>query len=509
MKLWPFSKRRKSAEIPVDTAEASMRSFAAAQVSRLIGNWTWDPGFSNTDICHSLAVIRARARDMAKNSEYFARWLQLFRTNVVGADGFAFKSFAQVSETDPKTDADAAYFVETHFARWAKSPEWCDVSGRNSLSSALRLAADNWARDGEAFFIIDRYAQNPYGVSLRAIRPDCCDELLNTGAMNGVAIVNGVEVDVRTWRRRAYYFDLARSDPAVGAYMVKGRPRIRVPAEDVIHVYTAHDAQQLRGVSLSHAFLRKLKMLDEYNEAELVAAKDQACSLGYFHAPAGRETEIKDLGKSESRNRLEMTKEPGSRIVLPQGWEYKTETPSHPNAMQHAFKSSMLRDIASGGGVEYANFANDWSGVTYSSVRAGTIAERDYWRTCQNELAEKFLDRIFDAWLRSFLKLAASGAYTMEDYGRLVHHSFRGRRWQWVDPMKDVNAAALAVKNGFQTAANVAADYGTDIDENIEEAARLNAECERLGVTLGDAPDQQPGGDAKKEAMQDEETAEE
>jgi len=226
--------------------------------------------------------------------------------------------------------------------------------------------------------------------------------------------------------------------------------------------------------------------IDDYNEAELVAAKDQACSLGYFHAPAGRESEITNLAESKNRNRLEQKKEPGSRIVLPPGWDYNTETPSHPNAMQPSFKASMLRDIASGAGLEYANFANDWGGVTFSSVRAGTISERDCWQMLQNEMREKVLDRVFKAWLGSFLSLAVSGNYSPADYARLTPHEFRGRRWAWVDPMKDVTASVLAVKNGFQTAANIAADYGTDIDDNVAEAARLQAACEKLGVTLGE-----------------------
>ena len=152
----------------------------------------------------------------------------------------------------------------------------------------------------------------------------------------------------------------------------------------------------------------------------------------------------------------------------------------------------MLRDIASGGGVEYANFANDWNAVSYSSVRAGTISERDCWQALQNELREKVLDRVFKIWLSSFLKLAASGEYGEADYVRLLPHTFRGRRWAWVDPMKDVTASVLAVKNGFQTAANVAADYGTDIDDNVVEAARLQSECDKLGVTLGEEGERLP-----------------
>ena len=42
-----------------------------------------------------------------------------------------------------------------------------------------------------------------------------------------------------------------------------------------------------------------------------------------------------------------------------------------------------------------------------------------------------------------------------------------------VTPLKDVNAAAVAVAHGWKTDAQVAADYGCDIDDNLEEAARV------------------------------------
>jgi capsid protein len=142
----------------------------------------------------------------------------------------------------------------------------------------------------------------------------------------------------------------------------------------------------------------------------------------------------------------------------------------------------MLREIASGLGLEYACFANDWAGVSFSSVRAGIIAERDHWRILQSQFIEQVASPVFRAWLASFLKYRASSPYIVEDYERLAEHEFRGRTWEWVDPMKDVNAAALAVAHGWKTDAQIAADYGTDIDENIAEAARIKPLKEAAGL---------------------------
>lgn len=469
-----------------------VRAFAAAECSRLLRPWTWDGGFSNADVAAGLAVIRARSRDMAKNSEHYLRWLDLFVANVVG-DGVRFKSTPSPDGGDPSaTDAAAARFIQYHWWKWTTDPHMADVTGRKTFNAICRLAAENWARDGEALIVIDRNAPNPYGISLRVVRPDALDETANgSGTSPQTVLRNGVEVDRATLRPVAYHFRTDREDPA--ASRNRAAAAVRIPAADVLHLFTQRDECQTRGIPLGHAVLKKLKMLDEYNFSELVAARDEANTTGVFTAPVGRDGEVFEYDDDQSAA-LTMPSEPGTKIKLEQGWDYKTVTPQHPNRELTNFKNSMLRDVASGLGLEYACFANDWGGVSYSSVRAGTIAERDHWRILQAQFIEQVASPAFRAWLASFLRLAASTPYIPEDYGRLSEHEFRGRTWDWVDPMKDVNAAAVAVAHGWKTDAQIAADYGTDIDENIAEAARLRPSKESAGLLT--AAQKAEGGDS-------------
>ncbi len=452
------------------------RAFNAAEVSRILAPWKWDGGFSNQEVGAALSAIRARSRDMQKNSEHYARWLDLFVANVVGDSGFTLIPKPAPAVGDPSAvDAAAAKFLKYHFWKWATNPTWADSTGRKTFAAICRLAAENWARDGEAIVVIDRNAQNPYGISLRLIRPDALVETLNRSGARPIR--NGVEIDPATLRPIAYHFRAAEEDTT--AQTINGYRVQRIPAADVFHIFTQHDECQTRGVPLGHSVLKKLKMLDEYNVAELVAARDESNTTGIFYAPAGRDGEIGEYTEEQDAA-LTMASEPGTRIKLEQGWDYKTVTPTHPNRELTNFKNSMLRDVASGLCVEYANFANDWAGVSYSSVRVGTLAERDHWRILQAQMIEQFASPVFTAWLASFLKLEASGAYSAADYARLSEHEFRGRRWDWVDPMKDINAAILAVAHNWKTDEQIAADYGGDIDDNIEANARLKAKAARL-----------------------------
>lgn len=481
--MFNFFKRKKT--FSPAAPQFSRRSFAACEVSETLGPWHWDGGFSNQEISMALASMRSHSRDMHKNNGDFKRFITLFTTNVIGHNGFYFKSEAIKGDNDLALDADAAFRLEYHFNRWAKNRKWADVTGVKTFPAICRLAAIHWARDGEAFIFIDRAAQNPYGVSLRIIRPDACPEWLNRQTNDGNVIRNGVEVNPDTFRPVAYWFDARQEDNSV-PILWNGRNYNlkRIPARDILHIFTQYDECQTRGVPLSHAALKTGKMLEEFNEAELVAARDEANWLGVFHAPLGREDEIKQLDEDAGeQGNLRRHSRKGHDVVLPQGWNYEAKVPQHPNREVTAFKATMKRDLANAFDVEYANFANDWSGVSYSSVRAGTISERDHWLTLQSDFIDQCCTPFFRVWLESFLSLQASGNFRMSDYNRLSEHTFRGRRWQWVDPMRDVNAAVVAVQNGWKTDAQIAAEYGGDIDDNLEEVARLNNLKKKLGIS--------------------------
>ena len=70
-----------------------------------------------------------------------------------------------------------------------------------------------------------------------------------------------------------------------------------------------------------------------------------------------------------------------------------------------------------------------------------------------------------------------------------------------------MNAAVTAVAHGWRTDAEVAADYGGDIDDNIAEAARIkDAKAEAGLVTVGNGLNaaQPSAADGEKEVIKNE-----
>ena len=64
------------------------RNYAAAAKGRLFGDFTGSNRSADSEIRWALRDIRNRSRDLERNNEYFRRYLQLLRVNVVGENGF-------------------------------------------------------------------------------------------------------------------------------------------------------------------------------------------------------------------------------------------------------------------------------------------------------------------------------------------------------------------------------------------------------------------------------------
>lgn len=452
---------------------------------------------------------------MAKDAPHFKRWLELSAINIVG-EGFSLKSTPHDGfPGSPKyrLDEAAARFIEWHWWRFCNHRDpstgltWCDAGGRKTDAELDRLNVKTWRRDGEYFIHIIRTADNPYGIAWRVIRPDRCDHTYNSDKLPSGNIVHcGIEMNADTRRPVAYYFHtIPRSAYVWSAY---GSPLLRIPASEIIHGYTQEDEDQPRGIPCSHAGLVKLKMVEELDRAELTAAREDACVTRSYEADKDANIDgFKDLTldeNSEAAQALIMEKEPGQQIILPIGYREKINAPEHPNGNHGVFKSGIIKDVASAFGVEYSNFANDWAGVSFSSVRVGTISERDSWIVAQNDMISQCKTPQFVAWLRSFLSLSVSGGLPLEKFDKFSEHGFRGRRWMWVDPMKDMNAAKMARDHGWRTDTQIAEDLGGDLEENFEQIKQEKQSRLKNGVEAPLLNGQQGPATPEKKGTDDE-----
>ena len=120
------------------------------------------------------------------------------------------------------------------------------------------------------------------GLQLQVLEPEHLPVTLNTLAESGNVIRAGIEFD-RLGRRVAYH--LYRSHPEDGLLApmsgTGGMETVRVPADEIVHLFRPLRPGQIRGEPWLARALVKLNELDQYDDAELVRKKTAAMFAGF------------------------------------------------------------------------------------------------------------------------------------------------------------------------------------------------------------------------------------
>lgn len=467
---------------------AAARSFAGGEANRLLADWATDGRTLDAYLKIQLRALRARSRTLARNNDYMRRFLRLCKTNIVGPTGFSFVNEAKTQSGAP--DAGANTIIGDAWREFSKRGN-VSICGRWTMRDLLNIAAVTLPRDGEVIVRIHRGAANDFKFALELLAPDLLDHTYNRDDLgNGRRIHMGIEREVATRKAIAYHFLTVH--PGDDTYGYHGQNYVRVPASEIIHVFVPEDIEQSRGFPWAVSSMVRLHMLGGYEEAELVGARTGASKMG-FYKQSGDAADPPADGSSDSANEgADLIDEvsPGQIGRLPAGWEFEAFDPQHPTTAFGDFVKSMLRGASSGLGVMYNTFAGDLEGVSYSSIRAGTIDERDGWTELQAFIVEHMLEPVFSEWLAWGLATRVS-AFGNLPFLKLKYFNaprFQGRRWQWVDPNNDAQATEKALELGLTTRTREAQKLGLDFGAMLKERAEEEAAAKAAGIVLGKPP---------------------
>jgi len=382
-----------------------IKTYAGAQSGRLFGDWLADNLSANEEIHTSLKKVRERARQQERDNSYIKKFLELEETNIIGDSGIRLNM--QVKNDQGKPEGELNTRIENEWKLWGMKGS-CEVSGALSWVDVQNLAVRNWKRDGETLVRLIPGFNNDYSFAVQIIEADLLDEELNINPTSaGTKIRMGIELDV--WNRPINYWML--TDHPGGRQIVAGRKHNVIPANQIIHIYKTTRAGMVRGISQVHASMASTHMLDQFEEAELVSARIQACvTIGLVRSTQdfqGDATEFADGAQN-----FEMA--PGRVWDLPEGSKLEMFDPNHPNPNYPMYVKMLIRKIASGLGVSYESISNDLEGVTFSSIRSGKIEERDSYKKDQQFMIDNFCNLVFIRWAElqilrgSFGRVAAS-----------------------------------------------------------------------------------------------------
>jgi lambda family phage portal protein len=460
---------------------ALRRNYAAAQFNRLTNDWFSSRTSANAELRRGLLTLRARSRELARNNDYIKKFLSTVTKNVIGPKGIQLQVKVKDADTNG-LDETLASIVQEAFKDWSK-PKTASANGKMSWTDQQKYATRIMARDGE-FLARFVYADNPFGFSLHFIDVDWLDETFNILLPNGNRVLMSVEVD--KWGRPVAYHLTPPSYEYLYPEHAGARRRERVNAAEIIHGFLPYeDAEQSRGVPWAHTAMLRLQTLGGYEEAELVAAQIGACTGVYLIPPEGDEgAGYADDDEAEGYQRSIENIEPGTKEELPPGYDVKTVDPNHPNTNYGAFQKSVLRGISSGLDVSYHTLSGDLEGVNYSSIRAGLLDERDTWRSLQTYMIEHFCTPVFLEWLQSAILNGAVEGVRASDFQRLTSPKWQPRGWDWVDPLKDMQAAVLSINNGLESRTDLLAERGENFEHKLKNLAKEAELAKKSGVNL-------------------------
>lgn len=447
------------------------QAFRGATYNRLYEDWVTTNRQIDEEVRGDIRLLRSRGRDLARNDSYARQFLRLKINNILGHKGFDLQP--QVMNSRGMPDEEANRGIRDAWIRWSTSR--VSVDGQLSWHALVKLCIRTLEAEGEAFLHVVRgWPFNDWRLALEPIDADLVDETFNR---SGDALRNeirmGVEID--PVGRRVGYWVLRRPRHLYGYTAVD---RYFIPAEDMIHLMDPLRFNQTRGVSRLNSEMLTSHRRDGTEEAELVATHVGASKMGILETQEGSQ-----LGELDDDQPMDIEANPGTFVQLAKGWKMTPWNPEHPNTGLKDFLKYLLRRIASGWGVGYNAMANDYEGVTWTSLRQNNLVDRDEWRQEQRFWIEALYEPFYPIWMNAAL-LSGQLPLGSFDARRFLRANWQPRGWESVQPVDDVDAAEREVALGINTRTRLAAERGRDFEENLRQLAREKELAAAAGVDV-------------------------
>ena len=404
----------------------------------------------NSEVAGAGGTVRARARYLAANNPWLSQAVANWTGALVGAG---------IVPTPKHPDAATRKLLTEAFSRWA---EEADADGRTDFWGLQADIARGLVIDGEAFvqvIIVEG------GARLRIIPPELVDESIARELPGGGVIVQGVEFD-REGRREAYHVLPARPHDQFASYA----PPVRIPADQVLHIFKAIAAGQVRGVSWLAPVILPASEFDQLCDALLLGVKIAAMHAGFLVDQNGTAGET--YTGEEAGGILESGLEPGTLKRLPTGIDVKFNTPSQTQEVA-AFLRLNLQQLAAGLGLPEHLLSGDLTGANYSSLRAGLLPFRQ--RVEQIQYGTLVPQLLRPIWRQVTTWTLLSGDLDGPDF-EASPHDYLACDWlppafMQVDPAKQVQADVAEMQAGLTSRRKLVAARGWALEDLDAEIA--------------------------------------
>jgi len=215
------------------------------------------------------------------------------------------------------------------------------------------------------------------------------------------------------------------------------------------------------------------------------------------------ETGYKDDGTEYDRRYEEIT--PGVVMYGEEGQRPHPIQSERPGRTFDPFTRLILRTISNSVGVPYPVLFKDFEGMNYASYRSAMLEAWRVFRSRRKWLGDKLCQPVWamlmeEAYLKNKLKAKKFYRY-MWDY---IQCEWIGPPKGQIEPIKEVSADVLSVKNGFKSREEVLLEQGRDFKRTMKQIKKEQEQMEADGIVLEAA--QAEGGNDLPGTTQGEQT---
>ena len=446
----------------------AIRNYDAGSYDRPNQNWrAVNQSAELTDV-FSRDEVRARARDLERNSDVLNAVVGPFRRNVI-SKGF----YIQAKTENPELNKE----IERAWERWCKKQN-CDVTGTQSLKQIIRMAVERKKIDGGILFV-KRYTKDGFvPFKLQMIEVDELATTVIKSSSSDNKVIGGIEYNASN-KPVGYY---------IQQYSIDGfniKQPVFVRAEDVIFYFTKRRPSQLREMSDMAPTITRVRDINEFMMAVSVKERIEAC-LSVFVKKAIPTTGI-GRGNNGDGPRVNYDGKlisPGMIKEMNAGDEIQVVNPSGQGADATAFTKLQQRLIGAGQGLSYEATSRDMSESTYSSARQGMIEDDETYNE-EKELLIEVLDEIYETFIISAVLCGAIQIKNFwEDKERYLKHVWTQEPKPWIDPQKESNANKIALQTGQKTYKQISAENGRDWRDQVDDMAEVIEYGKKKGIDL-------------------------
>lgn len=466
-----FSPRRAYEREAWRQAWDTIRSeYDAASYGRINSGWNARNDSAELTDRFSRDVIRARARDLERNSDIAQAVIHAYKRNVVGK-GYTLRARTSDEELNKQ--------IEQAWKRWCKARN-CDATGEQSFNEILRMAVERKTVDGGILFL---YRYTPGGVvpfCLQALEVDELDTNQTAPKSPGNRVVGGIEYDrfrcaVGYWIRQYDIEGWQILDP------------VYIDAKDVYFFKTKHRPSQLREMSDMTPTITRIRDANEFITAVSVKERIAAC-LSVFIKKALPSGGLGRQGIQQADGSVDYSGKklgPGMIMEMNAGDEAQVVDPKGAATDATAFLKTQQGLIGAGQGLSYEAVSRDMTGATYSSARQNAIEDESTYAE-DIELLTAFMSEVYENFIISGY---LSGLFNMPGFwdkkADYLEHTWVKSPKKWIDPSKEATADRIALQSGQKTFQDVCAERGKDWKDAIKETADVITFGREAGIEMG------------------------